>query len=129
MMPFEKSEVVSFRCFLWTIKTLFTLQAKDKFIIDFLSICIIVFSTTIGHRHGPVRMSLTQYTETNEPLPVVIIGKRVEIGGAVAKSLLPDIEGTCLSLVLQFFMAFQLVPHTQEPNSNPLHPIPRSSLR
>ncbi|KAK3392581.1 hypothetical protein B0T20DRAFT_59856 [Sordaria brevicollis] len=37
-------------------------------------------------------MSLTQATETTEPLPVVIIGKRVEIGKAVAEFLQPDIE-------------------------------------
>lgn len=44
------------------------------------------------------RMSLTQHTETNAPLPVVINGKRVKTRSAVAKFLLPDIQGTYLNL-------------------------------
>lgn len=51
-------------------------------------------------------MSLTQPTGTTEPLPVVIIGKRVEIGKAVAEFLQPDIEGT-------YFNHFSMIPTSQ----------------
>ncbi|KAH7635973.1 hypothetical protein B0T09DRAFT_330155 [Sordaria sp. MPI-SDFR-AT-0083] len=54
-------------------------------------------------------MSLTQLTENKEPLPVVIVGKRVEIGGTVAKSLQPDIEA--IHFVQSLEAALAELPH------------------